>query len=133
MITLIKNRYRIREELFLESLKTVIQKLNITGDISIRLGGEEESKALNRKYLKRDYPTDVLSFPMNQQLPGGYYRGDIFICLPMARKQARSKGHSLNEELITLMVHGLLHLAGYDHETDTGEMQTFQDQLMEEI
>lgn len=133
MITLIKNRFRLDASHLLERLQPVIRKLNIEGDITIKLGGEAESRDLNRQHLQRNYPTDVLSFPMHQQLPGGYYLGDIFICLPIARHQAKEKGHSLNEELLTLIVHGLLHLAGYDHETDTGEMQACQDRILEEM
>lgn len=133
MITLIKNRYRVNGNYFLERLQPVVQKLDIRGDVTIKLGGEKESRELNRTHLGRDYPTDVLSFPMHLELPGGYYLGDVFICHPLARKQAGNHKHTLDRELLILMVHGLLHLAGYDHERDTGEMQALQNRIVKDI
>ncbi|MCK4836311.1 MAG: rRNA maturation RNase YbeY [Candidatus Aminicenantes bacterium] len=133
MINLIKNKYRLDQNYFINRLKPVIQKLDIKGDISIKLGSEDESRDLNQKYLQKDYPTDVLSFPIQQQLPEGYYLGDIFICMPIAREQAKKEKISLKNELLILMIHGILHLAGYDHEGDNGEMFSLQDQIIDEI
>jgi probable rRNA maturation factor len=133
MISLNKNKFRLNQNYFLKRLYPVIQKLDISGDITIKLGSEDESRELNQTYLNRNYPTDVLSFPINQQFPEGYYLGDIFICLPIARKQAREKNIPLNTELLILMVHGLLHLAGHDHDGDTGEMLKLQAQIIDEI
>lgn len=74
-------------------------------------------RELNRKFRKQDYATDVLSFPGPEGAPG-----EIAISLDRAAAQAAEHGHSLDQELRILMLHGALHLAGMDHETDRGEM-----------
>ena len=79
--------------------------------------GDAELQALNRAFLRQDHPTDVLSFP---GIPP--YLGDIAISLARARAQARRFRHSLEDELRILMLHGILHLTGLDHESDSGEM-----------
>ena len=80
--------------------------------------GDAELRRLNRQFRGKDYPTDVLSFPA--ALPGSL--GDLAISFARARSQARAFGHAPEEELRILMLHGLLHLLGYDHETDSGRM-----------
>lgn len=118
---------------FQEVLLNLYSRLKLEGRVTIRLGDESEGRRLNSQYRNLDYATDVLSFPMSESLPDGLYLGDIFICLPVARLQAESAGRSLKAELLTLMIHGLLHLAGYDHETDDGEMTRLQENLEKEI
>ena len=88
---------------------------------------------MNYKYLKKDFPTDVLSFPFNEKLLKEYYIGDIFICYPIAEEQAEDNNISLKKELLYLMIHGILHLSGYDHEKDNGEMLELQDQFTKKI
>ena len=78
--------------------------------------GDAELHRLNRTFLGNDYPTDVLSFP-NAGVPG-----EIAISAELAAAQAQSFGHSLLDEIRILMLHGLLHLSGMDHEKDRGEM-----------
>jgi len=133
MIELIDDYFKIDQQFYLDKLETIAKELNINPDatIVIKLGDQEESKSLNLQYLKKDYPTDVLSFPFNEDLPDGFYIGDIFICYPIAEIQAKENNVSLQEELFRLMVHGILHLLGYDHEKDTGEMETLQEQLID--
>jgi len=80
---------------------------------------DRELQRLNRDFRKKDYSTDVLSFPAIE--PKGVL-GDIAISFPMARRQATEYGHSVAEEIQILMLHGLLHLLGFDHETDRGRM-----------
>ncbi len=66
--------------------------------------------------MKKDKPTDVLSFPLGEKGPDGtFYLGDIVIAVPVAARQARAKGHGLDRELRLLAIHGYLHLLGYDH------------------
>lgn len=79
------------------------------GEISIVLVGDAKIKELNKKYRNKNQVTDVLAFDYG--LPGG--QGEIFICLPRAKRQARQLGHSLKQELAILLIHGILHLAGY--------------------
>ena len=78
---------------------------------------DTELQTLNREFRSKDYPTDVLSFP--GEAP---YLGDIAISLQHARSQAKEFGNSLEDEIRILLLHGLLHLSGLDHETDTGQM-----------
>ncbi len=80
---------------------------------------DNELRRLNRTFRKRDYVTDVLSFPSGEsQGP----LGDIAIAAGRAAEQSRERGHSLETEIRTLMLHGVLHLLGMDHEKDNGKM-----------
>ena len=116
---------------FLPLLKGVARACGLDGSLTIRIGTDEESHELNRRHRHKNKPTDVLSFP-EEILPGMRhpYHGDILIALGVASRQAREAGIPLEEELLTLMVHGMLHLAGWDHETDKGEMMDFQKRIM---
>jgi probable rRNA maturation factor len=83
-----------------------------------RIATDAELRRLNREFLGKDYPTDVLSFPAG----GGDTLGDLAISLNRARAQAREYRHTLQQEIQVLMLHGVLHLLGMDHETDGGRM-----------
>jgi rRNA maturation RNase YbeY len=86
-------------------------------DLSLALVDNTEIRRLNAKYRKRDYPTDVLSFPADVNLPGGLrLLGDVVISVEKAKRQAKERGRTFDEEIATLLVHGILHLLGYDHE-----------------
>ncbi|HEY5532038.1 MAG TPA: rRNA maturation RNase YbeY [Candidatus Anoxymicrobiaceae bacterium] len=97
-------------------------------EVSVLLVCEREIERLNATYLHREGPTDVISFPQLSteeidQLRHGDLRsaetlGDIVICVPVARGQAAERGETLPEEMVLLAAHGLLHLAGYDHDTN---------------
>ena len=80
---------------------------------------DRELRRLNRGFLGHDYPTDVLSFPSDS----GDSLGDLAVSIQRARAQARQYGHSTEDEVRVLMLHGVLHLIGYDHETDAGRME----------
>jgi probable rRNA maturation factor len=96
------------------------------------IAGDAELRRLNRDFRGQDYPTDVLSFPaacptnatVGQAVPpaSSAFLGDIAISLPRARAQARAFGHGIEQEIRILMLHGVLHLCGHDHETDSGAM-----------
>ena len=84
---------------------------------------DAELQSLNRQFRRKDYPTDVLSFPSASPYVGpSPYLGDIAISIQRARSQAKEFGISLEDELCILMLHGVLHLTGLDHESDTGQM-----------
>jgi probable rRNA maturation factor len=86
--------------------------------------GDSELRRLNRDFLGKDYPTDVLSFPVGQALPPASEQlGEIAISVSRARRQSAAFGHSLENEIRILMLHGLLHLLGMDHQTDRGQMK----------
>jgi len=87
--------------------------------------GDAELRRLNREFRKRDYPTDVLSFPAGTPAggqAGGLSYGEIAISFDAARRQAAEYGHCAEDEISILILHGLLHLLGMDHETDDGLM-----------
>jgi probable rRNA maturation factor len=87
------------------------------GSVAIAILPDRRVRALNRKYRRLDKETDVLSFPGS-----GGYLGDIAISRGIAQKQAKMLGHSMAVELRVIALHGLLHLLGYDHESDNGRM-----------
>lgn len=89
-------------------------------ETTIVLTGDETLKTLNAQHLGIDAPTDVLSFPADefdpdQQMP---YIGDVIISVPRAKEQAKAAGHPLENEISLLIVHGILHLLGYDHDSE---------------
>jgi probable rRNA maturation factor len=93
----------------------------VEGSINVMITSSRELRALNRRYRGKDEPTDVLSFPSPPGIAKGS-AGDIAISAGIAAQNARHYGHSTSEELKILMLHGILHLAGYDHERDNGRM-----------
>lgn len=86
-------------------------------DITIVLTDDAQLHELNRDYLGVDAPTDVLSFPASESDPetGAAYLGDILVSIPRAAQQAEAAGHRVEDEAQLLVVHGTLHLLGYDH------------------
>ncbi len=95
----------------------VLQDADVAGDASIILTDDEQLKALNTQYLGVEAPTDVLSFPSGEidLDTQALYLGDVIISLPRAVLQAAAGGHPVEDELSLLVVHGMLHLLGYDH------------------
>jgi probable rRNA maturation factor len=92
------------------------QKLaKIAGEVDVLISGNQRLQELNRRFRRKNKPTDVLSFPR----PTG---GDIAISAEIARENAARFGHATADELNILVLHGMLHLAGYDHESDNGQM-----------
>jgi probable rRNA maturation factor len=113
------------------------------GEVTIALVSDARMQTLNRSYRNKNYATDVLSFPASPRPlrkdpasraqaagpPGDRYLGDIVIATGVATRQADEVGHPVSTELKVLALHGLLHLLGYDHETDTGEMARLEARL----
>ncbi len=103
----------------LKSVATRLLKLlkQDKAELSVALIGNAEMRKLNARYRKKDYPTDVLSFPAAPGMPRGVrLLGDVIISVDKAREQAKERGRKLDDEMITLLIHGVLHLLGYDHE-----------------
>jgi probable rRNA maturation factor len=94
-------------------------------ELSIVLVSDAQIKRLNKLYRNKDKPTDVLSFPIGEKVNGWLILGDIVISVDTAKKQAQELGYSLEEELKRLLVHGLVHLLGYDHELGGEEEKKF--------
>jgi probable rRNA maturation factor len=96
---------------------TRAQKLaGVEGDVTVLITGSRQVQQLNRKFRRKNKPTDVLSFPREDG-------GDIAICAQIAQSNATRFGHPAVNEIKVLILHGMLHLAGYDHETDNGLME----------
>jgi len=93
-------------------------------ELSVLFCGDARMRALNRHYRGKDRPTDVLAFPGD-----GGALGDIVISLPYASREARRRGQRRAEELDRLLLHGYLHLLGYDHEVDAGQMDRLEARL----
>jgi probable rRNA maturation factor len=106
-------------------------------ELTIVISDDEQLQALNRQFLGIDAPTDVLSFPSADTDPdtGGVYLGDILISYPQAMEQADTGGHTILEELQLLVVHGVLHLLGYDHaeEADQEKMWVIQAAILQSL
>jgi probable rRNA maturation factor len=101
----------------MRSLREAQLAVGLKGEVSVLLTTDEGIRALNRRFRKKNKATDVLSFPA-----GFGVAGDLAISVETAARQAAEQGHRLSVELRVLMLHGLLHLAGYDHEIDDGAM-----------
>jgi len=95
--------------------------VRLRGNVSVLLTTDAAIRRLNRQFRGLNKATDVLSFPAGGPAADGI-AGDLAISVPIARHQGAAHGHTLGVELKVLMLHGLLHLAGYDHESDTGQM-----------
>jgi probable rRNA maturation factor len=95
------------------------------GAVTVAIVPDGRVRILNRQYRGADRPTDVLSFPANE--PGQL--GDVVIAAGLARRQAAEAGHAVGTELRILALHGLLHLLGYDHERDDGQMARLERRL----
>jgi probable rRNA maturation factor len=113
-------------------LRVAQEAVGLTGEVQVLLAGDATLKRLNRGFRGKNKATDVLSFPAYSfapTVPGMGYGGDLAISLETAGRQAEEHGHSLRDEVRVLLLHGLLHLSGMDHEMDGGEMAAREAEL----
>ena len=119
MITILnrQKKHPVRTRAFERLLGDLAKRYRLADpEVTLAFVGERAIRTLNRKFMKKDRPTDVLSFPLGDKGPDGkFYLGDIVIAVPVAVRQARQKGHGLDRELRLLAIHGFLHLLGFDH------------------
>ena len=146
---LIENRQRVvrvRLRPLEEFLQNIGEEIGLGPEcVAVRLIGDAEMARLNETYRRKKGPTDVLSFPVaaDSAKPGtlrqqvrkarGAFLGDIAISPKAARRNAKSLRRGLPEELKVLILHGVLHLLGYDHETDHGEMERIEMRLRRKL
>ncbi|MFQ5989410.1 MAG: rRNA maturation RNase YbeY [Candidatus Methylomirabilales bacterium] len=99
-------------------------------EVSVVLVDDRAIRRLNRLYLNHDRPTDVLAFPQQQGLPSPqpHLLGDVVISVETAARQAKAHGHSLAQELAMLLIHGILHLLGYDDSTPATRRRMWAEQ-----
>jgi len=109
-------------------------RLHPATELTVRLVDADTMAVLNKQWMDQDGPTDVLSFPMDELTPGSDdaaddqesgYLGDIAVCPQVAAQQAPAAGHSTSDELQLLVVHGILHLLGYDHASPDEHREMF--------
>lgn len=110
----------------------VAAALESDAQIVLRFVDAREGRALNRAYRDRDYPTNVLTFPYDD---ADGIRADIALCLPVVQREAREQRKTLAAHLAHLVVHGVLHASGYEHDTDHGaaRMQQRESGLMRRL
>lgn len=115
----------------------VLTQQSAVGDLTIVLTDDAQLQKLNLEYLGIDSPTDVLSFPATELDPEtrATYFGDVLVSVPRAGEQAKTAGQPIESELQLLVVHGVLHLLGYDHAElrDKTKMWAVQAQILESI
>jgi probable rRNA maturation factor len=112
-----QKKFRIDLDRFERLLKKLVRRYELNRpEIVLAFVDDPEIRDLNRKFRKKDKPTDVLSFPLNERgADGKFYLGDIIISVTTASAQAGDLGHGLERELEYLTVHGFIHLLGFEH------------------
>jgi probable rRNA maturation factor len=111
------------------------QAVRLRDNVNVLLTSSRDLRALNRRFCGKDKSTDVLSFPSTPAMggPGRRVAGELAISLDIARENASHLGHSLADEVKILVLHGILHLAGFDHERDNGEMAIEEARLRQKL
>lgn len=107
------------------------EAVGLHGDVDVLLADDATLRSLNKTFRHKNKATDVLSFPAAENPYG--HAGDLAISLDTAERQAAAFGHALRDEIRILLLHGLLHLSGMDHETDKGEMAAREAELRREL
>jgi probable rRNA maturation factor len=129
-----KNEVSAKELTTLVNSVFELQQLPSSGSLSVRVTSSSFLRQLNQMHLGIDAPTDVLTFPMDFDDPesGGHYFGDIILSYEKAAAQAEENGHAVINEIKLLVIHGILHLLGYDHASaeEKEEMWTIQNKLL---
>jgi len=128
------NRQRIRKLNVVPWIKRVEKMLDVIGktdsSVTVAFVSDKKIRELNRQFRRIDKATDVLSFPSDSN---DGEMGDIAISIETAARQAKQSGLTLDGEIAQLLLHGLLHLSGYDHETDNGEMNRLELRLRKKL
>ena len=118
----------------LEALEKIAESLS-TNDVELIITDDATMRELNAEYREKDSITDVLSFPMDapftEQSVFDMPLGSIVIAESFVKSKAKEHGHTVQDELSLLFIHGMLHLLGYDHETDEGEMRAREKEIIE--
>lgn len=140
MEVLVQNRQK-RQRIRPGEVKSVAERIlsdlgSHETELSILLVDNDEITRLNREYLSRDYPTDVLAFAMGEGEGGSLHPsllGDVVISTEMAESEAQQRGVTLQQEIALLLVHGILHLLGYEHEDvpeEAAKMRTKEEEIL---
>jgi probable rRNA maturation factor len=143
---ILKGGQRLPRRLLVRTLKTCALGLRLSKDktISVAFVDDKTIRALNKKYRGKDKVTDILSFTTGKfryrvsefPRPGiGTGEGELLICYPQAKRQAKAMGHSVRDEIVFLIVHGVLHLHGFDHErpSEAKKMFSLQTKILKRL
>lgn len=128
MVVLRKKLPGVSERALSRFLTRAERAVGLSGEVNVLVTSSREVRALNRRYRGQDKRTDVLSFPPLPTLANDF-AGDVAISADIAAQNSRMLGHAAAEEIKILMLHGMIHLAGYDHEKDNGQMARKEDRL----
>ena len=135
-----QDRYKIAQKPLKEKAQVILDALGSPdGELSILLLDDPQIAVLNRNYLQREGPTNVIAFPMREGVFAEInpdLLGDVVISLETAEKEGLAAGMSMEDRLGELLIHGILHLFGYDHETsetEAGQMEAKSRELLEQI
>lgn len=122
---------RGEEELLRRAAETALESAEgpLRGEVSVTCLPADEIARINREYLDRDGPTDVVAF----DLGGDELLGDVYVCPEVAERVAREEGVELREELVRLVIHGVLHVLGHDHPEDDGRWESPMFRLQERL
>ena len=112
-----QRKHKINRNKFETLLKSLVEHYKLNNpELSLVFTNTKTIQSLNHRFLKKNAPTDVLSFPIGEKsIDGKYYLGDIIISVPQALEQSVAQNHSLDKELELLVIHGFLHLLGFEH------------------
>jgi probable rRNA maturation factor len=121
----------LSERKLADFISDVCEHIRLVGAVTVLITGSKEMVVLNGRFRGKAQATDVLSFPGPSFVDG--FAGDIAVSLDIANRTARAMGHSTSAEVRVLVLHGLLHLAGYDHESDRGDMTRIEGRLRREL
>lgn len=104
-------------------------------ELSLALVGDRRMSQLHQQFMNLPNPTDVLTFPLEQDRRGDVLAGEVVVCVPEARRQARVRGVAVERELLLYALHGMLHLAGYDDRTESAfrTMHRKEDQILQQL
>ena len=121
MVILKKRVPRVEAKVVERFVRRACRAVKLVGSVDVLITNDREMRTLNQRYRGKDSATDVISFPSTPGLPGKV-SGDLAISADIASRNAKGFGHEAVEEIKILILHGVLHLAGYDHEQDGGQM-----------
>jgi probable rRNA maturation factor len=138
MITIEPTTSNLEESLSRPGLTSFLNRarlaVGLRGEVEVLLADDPTLRSLNKSFRGKNKPTDVLSFPAPPPMKGQpVHAGDLAISLETAARQAATYGHPLRDEVKILLLHGLLHLSGLDHETDNGEMAAREAELRSKL
>jgi probable rRNA maturation factor len=132
LVILRKPVAKLKESALARFVTKACKAAKVKGSVNVVVTNSQEMRSLNRRFRGKDKATDVLSFPPIADFADGL-AGDVAISQDIAIKNARAIGHAPAEEVKILALHGVLHLAGFDHESDNGEMAREENRLRRKL